>query len=302
MKGPRTPSSRPTRLDVTATVLDNLHINDRHWRISLALAGQPADIFAGFTAGQFILLDVRTAGILQTDTYPMELTDRFNRHIILRRPFSPMQVDTGPDWVRLELLYRVVGPATARMTGLRPNDRLRILGPLGRGFTIDPTKTTALLVAGGIGLPPVYCLARQIARSYPHIQSRLLLGVSSAGQMPVTQFDPGLQVHVCSEDGSIGNKCVVTKLLSDWLEGYNDDPAKVFIAACGPEQMLAHVARIATSYRIDCQVSMERYMTCGIGLCQGCVVRCSGQSGDTYKLCCQDGPVFDAKEVIFSNV
>ena len=104
-----------------------------------------------------------------------------------------------------------------------------------------------------------------------------------------------------TDDGSAGAKGFVTEALANWLDEHNDECEKMVIYGCGPEAMLGRVAEIANQWEIDCQVSMEQRMACGFGLCQSCAVEC--QTGDeqrVYKMCCQDGPVFDAKEVVFN--
>jgi dihydroorotate dehydrogenase electron transfer subunit len=104
-----------------------------------------------------------------------------------------------------------------------------------------------------------------------------------------------------ADDGSAGYHGLVTDCLCEWLEQSGKICSEMIICACGPEAMLAATARLAVERDIDCQVSMERRMACGIGLCQSCAVECKtpGSNESIYKMCCQDGPVFDAKEVVF---
>ena len=108
---------------------------------------------------------------------------------------------------------------------------------------------------------------------------------------------------VTTDDGSAGLKGFVTKALEKLLNESNLAPAKTIIYSCGPEPMLEAVAKIAEKFNIECQVSMERVMACGIGLCQGCAVECKTDDPQKtiYKMCCSDGPVFDSKEVIFKK-
>jgi len=113
----------------------------------------------------------------------------------------------------------------------------------------------------------------------------------------------GIESLVATDDGSAGFAGLVTDCLSEWLDQSSSGGKDMIIYGCGPEQMLARVAKIAKQKKIDCQVSMERVMACGIGLCQSCAVECRvAESNETvYKLCCEDGPVFDSREVVFSE-
>ena len=114
----------------------------------------------------------------------------------------------------------------------------------------------------------------------------------------------GIPSAVATDDGSAGYRGFITKRLALWLNEQAALPLeRTIIYACGPEPMLAAVARIASERNIDCQVSMERRMACGIGVCQSCAVECrvEGSNETIYKLCCQDGPVFDARTVVFGE-
>jgi len=107
--------------------------------------------------------------------------------------------------------------------------------------------------------------------------------------------------QVATDDGSAGFEGMVTECFARWFDKANPARDSTIICVCGPEPMLAKVAEIAKEKQIDCQISMERRMACGIGVCQSCVIQCRvSDSNDTiYKLCCEDGPVFDSKEVVF---
>ena len=111
-----------------------------------------------------------------------------------------------------------------------------------------------------------------------------------------------LDYQKTTDDGSIGHRGFITQCLEHWLAGHPKEDRKTMVVyACGPEPMLAAVARIALGAGIDCQVSMERRMACGFGVCQGCAVECRPPTGQetVYRLCCQDGPVFNGQEVVF---
>ncbi len=181
-------------------------------------------------------------------------------------------------------------------------------------------KQLALLVVGGMGAPPIRCLAKYLRAEYPEMKAIAFVGAKSAASLPfegdfgeisshIDLFVPafakyGIPCAVATDDGSAGYPGFVTERLAQWLDEQKDWPAKdTILYACGPEPMLAAVARVAGQRGIDCQVSMERRMACGVGLCQSCAVECriEGSQETIYKLCCQDGPVFDARTVVFGE-
>jgi dihydroorotate dehydrogenase electron transfer subunit len=110
-----------------------------------------------------------------------------------------------------------------------------------------------------------------------------------------------IESMVATDDGSSGFHGLVTDCFLEWLKENKPSAEETIIYSCGPEAMLKKVAEIAKERNIDCQVSMERRMACGIGVCQSCAVECrvEGSNETIYKLCCEDGPVFDAQEVVF---
>ena len=106
--------------------------------------------------------------------------------------------------------------------------------------------------------------------------------------------------HIATDDGSAGYQGFVTDRVRQWLDANKIDPSSTAVFACGPEPMLAATALLAENYDLPCQVSMERMMACGIGLCQSCAVEVKTASTETkYHLCCKDGPVFNAKNVLW---
>ena len=224
------------------------------------------------------------------------------------------------DRTTAELLYCVLGPASVRLTTLDSGDSLSVLGPLGNGFSVPQGKRLALLLVGGMGAPPIRCLAKSLRAEYPDTNVVAFVGAKTAQSLPFEgRFDEvpqrvdflipafaefGIPSAVTTDDGSAGQRGFITQRLDQWLDEQRDwSPQTTIIYACGPEAMLAATARLAAQRNIDCQVSMERRMACGIGVCQSCVVECRVEGSDetVYKLCCQDGPVFDARTVVFSS-
>ena len=295
----------------------NRQIGPGFYRLGLDFTGEGAKAFARFEPGQFAELDVSNTALPPLEAVPEHLRDACGRNVLLRRPFSFAQVTAGSKKTTVELLYCVVGPATVRMTTLSAGDKLSIIGPLGRGFRIPEGKKTLLLVGGGMGTPPLQHLAQVLTAKGGGIEIIALAGAKTAKALPyearldeisqhlgfsLAEFAKfGVESLIATDDGSAGYRGFVTDQMLEWIEQSQVPRDKMMICACGPEAMLARTAQIAAEKNIDCQVSMEQRMACGIGLCQSCAVECrvQGSTETIYKLCCEHGPVFDAKEVVF---
>ena len=309
--------SSSTKGNFEAQVCSNRRIGPGFHRLRLQFTQDGAGAFANFQPGQFAQFDLSKTALPSPDTVPQELCDSSSRKILLRRPFSFAEVTAEEDITFAELLYCVVGPATLRMTTLSAGDRIGVIGPLGRGYRIPDGKKMVLLVGGGMGTPPLQHLAQSLTARDNIVDIISLAGAKTAEALPfegrldeisqhlgfsVPEFAKyGIESLIATDDGSAGYRGLVTDCLAEWLEESDLAFDDIIICACGPEPMLASVAQIAAEKNIDCQVSMERRMACGIGLCQSCAVECkvAGSNETIYKMCCQDGPVFDAKEVVF---
>lgn len=302
----------------TATVLANRKIGECFYTMDLQFVDAGAKAFARFRPGQFLQIDVSTLALPPEDRIPPQLRDACRRSVLLRRPFSFADLTIDGDKATAELLYCALGPASVRMTTLAAGDPLSVVGPLGNGFSVPKGKRNALLVVGGMGAPPIRCLAKSLKVERPDVNIVAFVGAKSATSLPfegdfahvpqkvdllVPAFSKlGIPSAVATDDGSAGYRGFITKRLALWLNEQAALPLeRTIIYACGPESMLAAVARIAGERGIDCQISMERRMACGIGLCQSCAVECrvEGSNETTYTLCCRDGPVFDARTVAF---
>jgi dihydroorotate dehydrogenase electron transfer subunit len=300
-----------------AVVSFNRRIGPGFYRLGLVFEGEGAKAFARFEPGQFAQLDLSNTALPSAEAVPEHLRDACGRKILLRRPFSFAQVTAEGGKTTAELLYCVVGPATVRMTTIAAGDKLSIIGPLGRGFRIPKGKKTLLLVGGGMGTPPLQHLAHVLTAQGDGIKIIAFAGARTAEALPyegrldemsqqlgfsLPEFAKcGVESLVATDDGSAGYRGLITDHLFEWIEQSEIPPDELIICACGPEAMLAQVARIATEKNIDCQLSMERRMACGIGLCQSCAVECRvpGSNETVYKLCCEHGPIFDANEIVF---
>ncbi|HBG77535.1 MAG TPA: hypothetical protein DDW84_01620 [Phycisphaerales bacterium] len=281
-----------------ASVLANEQIGECFYRLSLAIEGQAAEAFNMTKPGQFAEFELSNASLPSEEKIPNELADKALRQIILRRPFSFSDIEITGNKGKLEVLYCVLGPATLRMKTLSPGDKISIIGPLGNGFSIEREKTLAILVAGGMGVPPLLHLAKELSKS--KTKTIAFVGAKSGSQLPCSEIK-NVQTLISTDDGSMGFKGFVTAMLKEWLVKEKPDVSKAIIYTCGPEIMMAGVAKIAGEFGIGCQVSLERVMACGTGLCQGCAVKCIDKKTKEagYKLCCKDGPVFWADEVVF---
>jgi dihydroorotate dehydrogenase electron transfer subunit len=225
--------------------------------------------------------------------------DSFNP--LLRRPISLHRINAQKGMI--ELLYEVVGQGTELLTKNPIGSELDLLGPLGNGFSVNPEKKVHLMVGGGMGIAPLMALAEQVAGHGSRVTSQaayIFIGAknkeSLVGEEELRKVTD--QVQTATDDGSTGKKGFVTDILLDFLENGLEtrDSGLVTIYACGPRPMLKAVAEIASQKQIDCQVSMEERMACAIGACKGCATKT--QTG--YKMVCKDGPVFDAKELIWN--
>jgi len=301
----------------SAVVRANRQIGQRFYRLTLEFSGAGAEAFVKFRPGQFAQLDLSTAALPPEETIPVDLVDTAQRKILLRRPFSFADITAQRGKTLAEILYRVLGPATLRMTTLSPSDSISVIGPLGNGFSVPAGKKMALLVSGGMGTPPLQHLAQFLTANYTQIVVVAFAGAKSASELPfekrldaisqelgfsLPEFARyGIKSLVATDDGSAGFTGLVTDCLTQWLEETRPSQQTTIIYACGPEAMLAKIAEIAYQKRIDCQISMERRMACGFGVCQSCAIGCrvDGSTETTYRLCCEDGPVFDGKDIMF---
>jgi dihydroorotate dehydrogenase electron transfer subunit len=321
-----------------ATVLFNKTMRKCFCRMGLQFTGAGAEAFAKTRPGQFAQFDLSNIALPATEAIPEELQDAAARQILLRRPFSfarvakdtpvsthttpghpspPKPLSLGVSKINVEVVYCVLGPATLRMTTLVKGNTINIIGPLGNGFTVPAGKKRALLVAGGMGSPPLEHLAQVLTSEHPTMDAIAFAGAKTKEDLPFEKPLDNLSREigfwlrefgrysisslVATDDGSAGFKGFVSACIVDWLSqnALSFNPAEAIIYACGPRSMLASIAKLARDKKIDCQVSMEEVMACGIGLCQSCAVKCKSPTGETYKLCCKDGPIFDAKEIVF---
>jgi dihydroorotate dehydrogenase electron transfer subunit len=266
-------------LDVVAEVISNIHLSSDYNVLGLAAP----EIAKRALPGQFVMVK---AG------------DRLEP--LLRRPFSVFEVlaDDG-DVVGLSLLSKRIGPSTTLLFDAKPGDRIQCLGPLGRPFVLVAPPDEAWLVAGGVGLAPFATLAEALRAR--HIKTRLYYGARRAAELfYLDVFDKmGVELVLTTEDGSRGDRGRVTLPLERDLKA-RPTGASVMLYACGPEPMLAAVARLATAYGRPSQVSVERVMGCGLGGCYSCVIPVTTAEGKPHFVrSCLAGPVFRGSEIVW---
>ena len=231
--------------------------------------------------GQFVMIEV--GGLTGT---------------ILRRPFSISRVfGRNLKSQNIEVLYRVVGAGTRKLSETMSNTFVSILGPLGKGFSIPSEKASVYLVGGGIGLAPLIFLAERLTAA--GIKKENMEVFFGAGSEPDAVLLKNLntvqaEIHTATEDGSLGQKGLITELVETRIKTSPPD----LICACGPVGMLKKIGELAIRFRIPCQVSLETVMACGMGACLGCAVK-NSLSSDRYAHVCVDGPVFDLEHFRF---
>jgi dihydroorotate dehydrogenase electron transfer subunit len=301
-----------------AVVTSNVQIRHSFYKLKLTFSGEGAKSFAACKPGQFAELDITGIPKPPQEKIPQELLDASGRDVLLRRPFSFTDVTVHGDKTIVDILYCVLGPATLRLSALHAGASINVLGPLGNGFHVPKNKKYAFLIAGGMGTPPLQHLAKVLSTSHQNMQVTAFAGAKTKFDLPIDgKLDEismelgfylpefaryGIESEIATDDGSIGYKGFVTDCFVQWLKQNELASQDAIVYACGPEKMLARVTQITSDMNMDCQVSMERRMACGINLCQGCAVECKVPDSDKtiYKMCCQDGPVFNSKEVVFS--
>jgi dihydroorotate dehydrogenase electron transfer subunit len=210
---------------------------------------------------------------------------------LLRRPLGLH--DAGPEG--FELYFRVAGQGTEILSRKRPGDRLDVIGPLGRGFTVAANGQTAWLVGGGRGIAPLLFLARVLkaAGAGPVV----FYGGRTIDDIPLRDRlgKAGLEVLCSTDDGSFGFAGFVTALVEKELARTRPD----HVYACGPDPMMKALAAITAKHGLPAEFSLESVMGCGVGACWGCVHRIKNESGDGWVKICEEGPVFPGERILW---
>ena len=209
---------------------------------------------------------------------------------LLPRPISICEIDKENGVLRV--VYRVTGEhtGTEQFSKMKAGDTLPIIGPLGNGFPLEKAEgKKAFLMGGGIGVPPILELAKQLA-----CEKQIIIGYRDKETFLRKEFEENGTVYISTEDGSVGTQGNVMDAIKA-----NALTADI-IMACGPTPMLRAIKNFAEENGIECYISMEERMACGIGACLGCVCKSKEKDHHTNvhnKRCCKDGPVFLSTEV-----
>jgi dihydroorotate dehydrogenase electron transfer subunit len=271
-------------LDLVAPVIEHVPLARYTFRIRL----EAPTLAAAIRPGQFVMLR------LPTGDDPL-----------LGRPFALYDtvLDTSGTPFAVDIVYLVLGKMTARLVDVRVGDKLKMWGPLGNGFPTLAERDHVALVAGGIGQTPFLAHIRELlgTRGYggqaPRRQARRIsvyYGIRTADLAAgVEDFrSAGAEVHLATDDGTLGRKGYVTDLL-------REHPQPDHLFGCGPELMLHALAKVAASWNVPCHLSLETPMACGLGICFSCVTKVVTPTGWDYRRVCVDGPIFDAAELVW---
>ncbi len=277
------PTSSPTQAAIAmmARLVTIKSVAPHHFQLSLLAPAMASRALAG----QFVHVLPRAA----------DTSDPF-----LRRAFSIMAM-RGEE---IDILFRVEGRGTRQLSLLRAGDNVDVIGPLGRPFDVSPFHVKQpplpLLVGGGVGVPPLLCLAGALRAR--QITPLALIGARTSnevlGATELASMD--VRTRLATDDGSVGHHGRVTDLLEHTLHELPPEASAV-VYACGPYPMLRAVAQIAARHRTLCQVSLEENMPCGIGVCNGCVVAMKQEQNKDdygrYRRICLEGPALWAHEI-----
>ncbi|MFC1499239.1 dihydroorotate dehydrogenase electron transfer subunit [Verrucomicrobiota bacterium] len=211
---------------------------------------------------------------------------------VLRRPFSIYKVDGKV----ITIFYKCVGKGTRTLKSVRPDEEISVMGPLGNGFPIDLKGSFPVLIAGGYGVAPLSFLAARM----PVKGIVFIGGTSSEHVLCIEDFKSlGWDIRIATEDGSAGDKGVVTDILDSWLEKLEDGVTPEFFA-CGPDGMLKATGERAIKNDCKAWLSLEKHMGCGVGACLACVHKIKKNDGsEAWGRVCKDGPVFEAREIVW---
>jgi dihydroorotate dehydrogenase electron transfer subunit len=240
--------------------------------------------------------------------------------IPMRRPLSIMRADPKAGWI--EILYKVVGAGLHALAARKAGDTVSVLGPIGRPFVAHRERPRALLIGGGVGIPPMVFLAERL-KVDPAFSPLVLMGsevpfpfrtrpsatlvagmpAGTIACMPLLE-EWGVPSRLASRADFPGcYSGFVTELAHEWLESLSEaQRAEVEVFACGPTPMLKATAALARRHGVACQVSLEEFMACAVGGCAGCTVEVRTAQGTAMKRVCVDGPVFEAHTVFWRSL
>ncbi len=212
---------------------------------------------------------------------------------LLKRPIS-IHRRLGSDF---QLLYRVAGKGTKILSEKKPGDSLEVLGPLGNGFPIKKSNKMNILIAGGIGIAPIFGLAESLIQSKQNENTVLFYGARTKNEvLCIDKLNAlGIDPIIATDDGTLGKKGNIIDVLKRHLKRDSSPVTSHVIYACGPEPMLKALSAFALKNDIKGHVALEQHMACGVGTCLGCVVNTT----KGYKRVCKEGPVFPMEDIVW---
>ena len=266
--------------DISAQVIANTRLSGDYNVLALAAPG----IAAAAQPGQFVMVKATTS-----------------QDPLLRRPFSVFEVLRDPTGaaIGISLLNKRIGVSTGLIYSARQGETIACLGPLGRPFSLVDSPTEAWMVAGGVGLAPFAALGEALTDR--GVTTTLFYGARQSAELFYLDMfrTMGVTLVLTTEDGSAGERGRIVAPLERQLAA-RPSSQPVMIYACGPEGMLAAVAKTALRFSRPCQVSVERIMGCGMGGCYSCVVPMRGEGGARHHVrSCLAGPVLAADQIIW---
>ena len=229
-----------------------------------------------------LIYEMRLKGDTSAITRPGQFVELSIEGLFLRRPISVCNFDEG----ELTLVYKVVGKGTAEMAAMQVGRKVDVLTGLGNGFNADAECQRALLVGGGVGVPPLYRLARELLAKGREVT--VVLGFNTAAELFYEEEFKALGVNlvVATVDGSKGVKGFVTDAIRESGVAFD------YFYSCGPLPMLKALSQ---SVATDGELSLEERMGCGFGICMGCSI----QTASGAKRVCKEGPVFKKEEILW---
>jgi dihydroorotate dehydrogenase electron transfer subunit len=271
------PQGLPQPIRADAEVLENRAEGGENLRLRLHVPG-----WSGFLPGQFVMIS------------PGARTSAERSDPLLPRPMAVYRAHPRAGGAEVEILYKRMGRGTRLLAETLPGQSLRLVGPLGRPFPAPAAGERPLLVAGGTGIASVYQLAAWLRESG---SCEVLLGARRADDlMGEADFAAlGVSLRIATEDGSRGERGLVTELLERALKERGG--ARVY--TCGPTPMMERVAQLASAAGLPCVASLENHMACGFGVCLGCAAPLAAGG---YALVCRDGPAFDAGKIAWKGM
>ncbi|MBR5710804.1 MAG: dihydroorotate dehydrogenase electron transfer subunit [Thermoguttaceae bacterium] len=271
---------------IVTTVVENELVAQNTYRMRIACP----ELTQTFRPGQFCM--IRKPGVNDP---------------LLGRPFAIYDLWQDESGAGVDVMYLVVGKATAGFAELLPGQPIEIWGPLGNGFSLDSSVKHLIILAGGIGQTPFLTLTKEALSKTGDAAPKITLCYGARSKDAFAGLDDfkklGIEMALTTVDGTTpdGFDCRQGFATDPMKEIFESEPADgLFVCACGPRPMLIAAQKLMNQYNVRGQMSLETPMACGLGICFTCVAKIQDDSGAwDYKRTCKEGPVFDAKRILW---